>query len=229
MPKFSHLIKNTTKLKNSHAAKSAKVEIRRRVLEALGKGAAVFDAFAGAGEMHKAIWHRAAHYEGCDLDWYRDGRLCFVADNRRVLRSIDLAPFRIFDLDAHGSPWEQAIILAARRPVQPGETIGIVLTEGSGLKMKQGGLPRGLALMAGTQLKIAGTGRLAGEIIDRAIHNLAERMGCEITHRWEAKGKTGAAVRYIGLVLVGRKQKRGRRRKPATPERPEETVTAAVS
>ncbi|HVH77139.1 MAG TPA: hypothetical protein VM755_19655 [Stellaceae bacterium] len=47
------------------------------------------------------------------------------------MRAIDLAPFNLFDFDAWGSPWEHVAILCARRPVQPGERIGLVLTDGS--------------------------------------------------------------------------------------------------
>lgn len=96
----------------------AKIKIRENVLLAIGTDrASVFDAFAAAGELHKAVWHRAHSYVGCDLQFFRDDRMAFVADNRRVLRSIDLAQFNLFDLDAFGSPWEQAYIIAKRRPL----------------------------------------------------------------------------------------------------------------
>jgi hypothetical protein len=44
----------------------------------------------------------------------------FCADNTRVLRAIDLSRFSIFDFDAYGSPWVQAVILADRRRVARG-------------------------------------------------------------------------------------------------------------
>jgi hypothetical protein len=34
------------------------------------------------------------------------------ADNRRVMRTVDLALFSIFDLGSFGLPWVQAIIIA---------------------------------------------------------------------------------------------------------------------
>ena len=95
--------------------------------------------------MWREVWHAAAGYVGCDLKWYRDERLAYVADNRRVLRAIDLAPFNVFDFDAWGAPWEQVLILIARRPLLPGERIGLVLTEGSAFNLKLNGISGGLA------------------------------------------------------------------------------------
>ena len=64
--------------------------------------------------MYSAVWKDTALYTGCDQKLQHDGRLMFCADNRRVLRAIDLAPFSIFDLNSYGSPWVQAIIIADR-------------------------------------------------------------------------------------------------------------------
>ena len=84
---------DSPKTDNNPQAYRAKVDVRRRVLELVGaKRAAVFDAFAGSGQMYSAVWKSAAAYTGCDLKWIRDGRLMFAADNRRVLRAIELRP-----------------------------------------------------------------------------------------------------------------------------------------
>jgi hypothetical protein len=111
---------------DNHAHSAAdKAEIRRLVLEAVGPGSRVFDAFAGTGQMFAKAWKGAGGYVGCDMRFVRDDRTAFVADNRRVLRAIDLAPFNVFDLDAYGSPWEQVLIIAARRPVAPAHQVRI--------------------------------------------------------------------------------------------------------
>jgi hypothetical protein len=200
--RFSASLKDKIKTDNNPAALSAKVEIRQRVLDAVGaEQAAVFDAFAGEGQLHKRVWRHAKSYVGCDMIWYRDDRLVFVADSRRVMRAIDLAPFNVFDLDAWGSPWQHALILAARRQLVAGETIGVILTEGSSIKAKLGGLPYALAQIAGLRASLRGSGRLFDDIIDRGIAGLARRMNCRVVHRWQAHGKTGAGMRYIGLVL----------------------------
>ena len=201
--KFTRTLKNSSKKHHSAAAWGAKVEIRERVLQFVGAGKArVFDAFAGVGELHEAVWRLAAHYEGCDSKLYLDKRTMFCADNRRVLRCIDLALFNIFDLDAFGSPWEQAGIIAARRPVAKGERLGLVLTLGEGLKLKLGGMPPALGRLAGFTRGVPGALR-DGEIADRAIRGIARRMGCEIAHRWQAERKRGSNTRYVGLALRG--------------------------
>ncbi|WP_028167570.1 hypothetical protein [Bradyrhizobium elkanii] len=156
MPRWSAGLQNVAKVTNHRHGKPAKVLIRRNVLEAVGRDVEVFDAFAGSGEMYREVWRQAAGYVGCDQKWFRDERCAYVADNRRVLRAIDLAPFSIFDFDAFGSPWEQMLIVAARRKVAAGERLGVVLTEGSMINLKQGGLPKALGAAAGL------TGRLSG-------------------------------------------------------------------
>ncbi len=119
--KFSSGVRKVGKVDNHATAGRAKAQLRHNVLDEIGAGhAKVFDAFAGDGAMWRAVWRQAGAYVGCDATWYRDERQVFVADNRRVLRAIDLAPFNVFDLDAYGSPWEQAMIIAARRPVRAG-------------------------------------------------------------------------------------------------------------
>ena len=76
------------KTDNAPAARAAKLEIRRNVMAAIGAPVHVFDAFAGTGELHRAVWKDAASYVGCDKRYLPDGRKMFVADNRRVLRAI---------------------------------------------------------------------------------------------------------------------------------------------
>lgn len=190
-------------IQHSPAAIKAKLEIRARALEVIGKPSVVFDAFAGDGAMFSGVWNRADRYVGCDLKWIRDGRLMFVADNRRVLRSIDLMPFNVFDLDAFGFPWEQALIVADRRPVKAGEHIAIILTEGGQLSYNGNSVPRAVSILGGIKFGAAGLGRKHTEINDRLVAGLARRMRCTLVSRWEAKGKTGMFMRYIALVLKG--------------------------
>lgn len=191
------------KTNNHSAATGAKIELRRKIMTCFGENARVFDAFAGSGMMYRHVWKSAAHYVGCDLRWYMDDRTAYAADNRRVLRCLDLAQFNVFDFDAYGSPWEQCCILARRRRVERGELIGVLLTDGSGLNMKMGGMPLALKEICGFEGKISGASGQQGEIINMAISGLAEKMRCEVLERWQAKGKTGAGVIYTALVLQG--------------------------
>jgi len=204
MGKFASSLNKTGVKTNNHAASvRVKAAIRQHVLDEVGASAAVLDAFAGDGAMWRAVWHKAAAYVGCDRRWYRDDRTAFVADNRRVLRAIALDRFAIFDLDAWGSPWEQALIIAARRPVAKGERLGLVLTDGSALGVKLGNYPAALRLLARVRPGAAGGSRSGDELMNRAIAALARRMRCRVLRRWQAKGKTGAQVAYVGLVLEG--------------------------
>ena len=196
-----------TPAKRDNSARKTKAAIRMRVLDAIGADRArVFDAFAGAGTAYYSVWKRAARYIGCDLKWYRDERQVYVADNRRVLRLLDLVDFNVFDFDAYGSPWEQAYIMSARRKLSPGERFGIVFTDGSGLKLKFGAAPTALGLLANVPLKAAGLSRQQDKIIDSAVESVAARMGGAIVERFQATGKTGARMRYIGVVLEGHKK-----------------------
>ena len=196
---------STAQKKPTHPhARAAKIQLRKLVLDEIGADEAhVFDAFAGRGEMYRAVWNVAASYVACDQDWYSDERLAFVADNRRVLRSIDLAPFTVFDLDAFGSPWEQALIIAARRHVRPQERLGLVITEGSGLNLRFGGMPGALRQVAGLAgIPAAGKAGRA-ELLDQCISGLCRRMRCKLVRRWDARGFGGSSLVYLGLVVEG--------------------------
>jgi len=195
---------NALKTDNNPQAFKAKVAIRRNVLDVIGPGASVFDAFAGSGQMYSAIWKDAAGYTGCDMKRQSDGRLMFCADNRRVLRAIELSQFGIFDLDSYGSPWVQAIIIADRRRVAPGERLGLILTEGAGFAYKSNIVPEAIAILTGLRTGIVGLSKKQDAVIDKAIAGLARRMSCTVEKRWQAEGRTGAAMRYIGLVLKGK-------------------------
>jgi hypothetical protein len=182
-------------------ARPAKIEIRRNVLDAVGRPARVFDAYAGAGELHAAVWHQADSYTGCDEKWFNDARRMFVADNRRVLRAIDLAAFNIFDLDAYGSPWEQAIIIAARRKIAPGERLGLVITEGLGLSYKLNAPPAAVRLLTGLNAHQVGLNHRLDTVTARCIAGLAQRFGARVIKQWRAAGTTTTDMRYIGLIL----------------------------
>lgn len=179
-----------------------KIEIRQRVLAAVG--GRVFDAYAGSGEMYKAVWSHAEGYIGCDVQWVNDDRLMYACDCRRLMRAIPLSPFSIFDFDSYGSPWDCAMILTARRRVRQGEHLGIVLTEGSGFTLKFGGLPHGLALLAGFgTLRVPGAIRSRKEIALRAIQGMADRLHCRIEQCWRAERSKQSAMQYLGVVLIG--------------------------
>lgn len=190
------------KVDNHDASLADKVDIRNRVLKAVG--GRVFDAYAGAGVMWGAVWSKApGGCEGCDLRYFPDERLAFVCDSVRLMRNLDLQPFSIFDFDSWGSPWDNVVVLSARRRVVKGERLGVVITEGSGLKLKFGALPNSLAALAGVTAKLSGAGRGAKELASRAIASMARRMNCRIESTWRAERSGGSAMLYFGVVLIG--------------------------
>jgi len=154
--------------------------------------------------MFSEVWHRASRYVGCDEKWHHDDRCCYVADNRRVMRCTDLQPFNCFDLDAYGSPWEQALILAARRPLQPGERIGLVLTEGTSLYTRFSQVPHAMRQAAGLLPAVSlGAGRMHDDLIARALRGIARRMRGRVVKEWKAMGVSGAQMRYLGAIVEG--------------------------
>jgi hypothetical protein len=190
--------------RTSAAARTAKISIRQMVLDEIGhQNAFVFDAFGGHGEMYEAVWSRAASYAGVDLDWWQDARLMWAGDSARVMRSIDLTPYTVFDFDPYGSPYTQLTVLAARRSVVAGERLGLVITDGSGLRLKMGWIPDALALLSGLRRHMPGVARNHEDIIARALRGLCRRMNCRIVKQWQAKGRSASALHYIGLVVEG--------------------------
>jgi hypothetical protein len=203
----TNMLDQTAKTNTHPAARQAKIALRERVLNAIGPDRSiVFDAFAGDGEMYRGIWHRAAQYVGCDRKWYRDERTAFVADNRRVMRAMsaaDLKRFTIFDFDPYGAPWWQVAILIQRRRLDPGEVLGLVLTEGSGISLKMGHISGGLQFLTGVREGVAGGSMAHEELVDMALTQTARRMQARIIKRWQGRGKTGASMRYIAVLLEG--------------------------
>lgn len=199
--------KGIFKRDNSTRGKSAKMTIRQNVADAIGAPLHVFDAFAGAGEIHKAIWkERSASYTGCDLRQFHDGRRMFVADNRRVLRAIDLAVFNIFDIDAYASPWEQALIITARRKLGAGERIGIIVTEGNGISYRYGVVPHAVSALIGLRHRSmpgAVMNQRREELQEKIWMAIAGRMHASVERLWKAGGDLRMAVAYMGAVLRG--------------------------
>lgn len=194
---------------NRPNAVAAKVQIRLNVLDAV-KPARVFDAFCGPdGEMFEAVWARADSYVGCDTEFLlTDKRRRFVADNRRVMRSVDLQAFNVFDFDAFGSPWEQMLILAARRAWAPGERGAVVLTDGSGNKTRFGGMPAALGQLIGCRSShLAPTQGSSAGIQSIALHGWCVKAGVRLTKMWRAvshsSGLGSFEMVYTAIVFEG--------------------------
>jgi hypothetical protein len=201
---LSRLLKQSGKQTDNHRqSAAAKIDMRRHLFASI-PNPRVFDAFAGAGKMHREVWHAADHYAGCDMKWYCDTRHVYVAKNQRVLRAVDLAEFNIFDFDAYGSPWEQVTILASRRRLRPGERIGLVLTDGSGLKLKMGQCPKALAALCNlAKDKIPGINRVHAMLIETALDETCRLMGGRIVDQWHHERPGSRQMRYLAVVIEG--------------------------
>lgn len=190
---------------NNERAVEAKIKLRRNVLE-LVQPARVFDAFCGFdGEMYRSVWCEADEYVGVDMRWrIDDPRPRFVADNRRVMRAIDLGAYNVFDIDAYGSPWEQLTILAARRRWSTGERGAVVITDGSSIKLRTGGVLGAMARICG----LAGTRVPASNVSADALQTIAIGAWLKVANvralrRWQAKSGGRSQMLYTAVVFEG--------------------------
>lgn len=203
MPLGSELARRGPSNKENHpSAKLAKIELRRSVLDAIGaEKCRVLDCFAGSGNMWKAVWVDAAGHVGCDQRWLpKSEHRAFVCDNRRLLRCLDLSDWNVFDLDARGSPWEQAVILAARRKLSAGEAVGLVLTDGTMMQAKLGKVERNLARLAGVSPDLAGAHRQWERLTRAALYSLARQMGGEVSRLWVAEDRPRGMLYSAALL-----------------------------
>ena len=201
--------RSTKKTHNRANAIDAKRILRRNVLERVDP-ARVFDVYCGPdGEMWSAVWHEAADYIGCDLEWKpTDPRRRFVGDALRVLRAVDLSGYNVFDIDAFGSPWEAALILLARRKWAKGERGAVVFTDGGNWRIRLGSsAPRAMTELI--DIKYAtGCGTEGVEALHRmAVSAFLDRAGVTVLGRWTASSSTsgvgGFPMFYTSVVFEG--------------------------
>jgi hypothetical protein len=204
------------KCDNAKGARAAKIELRRNVLEFV-QPARVFDAFCGLGEMWRVAWRDAADYLGCDeRPWTpSEEHRRLVCDNSLALRAIDLSRFNVFDLDAYGSPWERALIVAARRSWEPGELGALVVTDGGSFAQSKGDVSVGQGALLGVEAHRAnsGTKGKAPTMADiMPLHRIAfsswlRRCNVRPLRQWQAQGhgsgKGGQRMIYTAVVFEG--------------------------
>jgi hypothetical protein len=182
----------------------SKIALRRWVMEQLSP-AHVLDVFAGIdGEMHTAVWKSAASYVGIDERWRSDDdRQRLVGDSYKILRSIDLERFNLFDIDCYGMPWEAMLIIAARRQWKPGERGAVVCTD-SALRARFGFASH--AQVAATGLPDRRLGKpdphRQRAMNDLAIARWSRSSNVRIDQMRRIDGKkTGAAMQYFAFVF----------------------------
>jgi hypothetical protein len=128
-------------------------------------------------------------------------------DNQLALRALDLTRFNVFDFDAFGSPWNQALLLAHRRKWKRGEQGAIVLTDGSSMKIRYGELPHAMANLIGCDPKCSAKTSIASNMQRLALQGFARRAGVKLTKLWRfegnGSGKGGQTMTYIAALLEG--------------------------
>lgn len=124
------------------------------------------------------------------------------------MRCIDLQRFNVFDFDAYGCPWEQMLLLLHHRQWGEAEVGGVVLTDGSSLKLRWGSMSTAAAtLLGGSRDDLprsdGGTDGLQRILLKRWC-NLAK---VKPRHCWRAEGRGsgagGARMAYTALVFEG--------------------------
>jgi hypothetical protein len=80
-----------------------------------GEPTRVLDAYSGDGDIWRAVsrWRPDLEVIGIEKDPKR-GKAAIHADNRRVLKAMDLSRFDAIDLDAWGQPTDQMAIICDR-------------------------------------------------------------------------------------------------------------------
>ena len=201
--------KATNKVHNSTGSILDKIEIRLNVLGMMPKSN-VLDVYCGPiGEMWSSVWVKADSYIGCDLEWdIKDPRPRFVGDSLRILRSLDLSKYNIFDVDAFGSPWEVMQIILSKRTWQAGELGAVALTDGTSMNTRWGAIPLAMAELVGV-----GAGRLAPTGLSAdALQAMALRSWCKLANvkplqMWQAHGTSSGGgtltMAYTGIVFEG--------------------------
>ena len=114
-----------------NASPATKIELRRRLIEALGGPAScrVLETHSGPGIMRRGAYSGAREWIGIDTDIEAPGAVHY--DSTLVLRAIDLSAFNLFDVDAFGSPWHHVWLVSQRRRLVAGERLGLAMTNGA--------------------------------------------------------------------------------------------------
>jgi hypothetical protein len=194
-----------------NSAPEAKARLRHKVVDLLGGPAAcsVLETHSGPGEMRRRAYGGARDWLGIDRDPKAPDAI--HADNALVLRAIDLGRFNLFDVDAFGSPWECVWLIARRRPVRPGETIAVVITDG--LHGGPGKVRPSLNAWSREMCAVIGA---RGEECAKYFcgREMAERIGPRFVSAWfapasldkwlAALGHGAQQMIYAAAILVGR-------------------------
>ena len=195
------------KLGRHNSALTAKVEIRRWLVEQLGGSPRVLDCFCAGGMLWERAYSKTERYLGLDLRQFDDARRTIVCDSRRFLRHADarLEYFDLFDLDAFGSPLEHLAIICSRIRPKRGSRVGFVLTDGTEFNSKMNGTNIGLLDYVGvarhkkSRVQMHYRNQIFGMAVAKALKTAGLR---EVEARVAEKDQVSAeaGMRYIAIL-----------------------------
>lgn len=190
-------------VKTDNRALDIKVKIRNDALSFLSDDASVLDVFAGQGEMYMHVWSKCKNYLGIDKKKFFDTRNLICGDNIKLIRTLDLNSFNVFDIDSYGSPYE--ILRYVVETINDGDQkkICFCITDGSSMDLKMGRVSQGLRFFTDIDFHILKNAHL---IHDRFIDDVINKV-CEITSsRVDFVNKYhinyGACMRYYSFVIT---------------------------
>lgn len=187
--------------KTNNAKTSAKKELRQGVLSQM-KSAHVLEVFCGAGEMYNAVWSMAKSYVGIDKVKFFDCRNTICGDAMKVVSTMDLSGFNVFDIDAYGSPYD-ILCLILNRIQGEKQQYGFCITDGVSMDLRLGRICKGIRELTGIEHHIVKNAAIMhDEIINDIIKTVCDRLNCHVTHFRIANGKTGAAMKYYAFVVT---------------------------
>ena len=186
--------------KTDNAKINAKIDLRNNILN-LFEEKKVLEVFCGSGEMYRDVWHVADSYTGVDIKKQFDERNTICGDALKVVSTIDIDNYNIFDIDAYGSPYEVLNVILNR--YQGGsKRLAFILTDGINMDLKMGRICKGVRSIIDIDSHILKkANNIHGMIIEDVVSCVAGRMGAKVIHKQFAKGVTGAAMRYYAFVL----------------------------
>lgn len=187
-------------VKTDNAKINAKQDLRNNVLSYFDEKH-VLEVFCGSGEMYRDVWHVADTYTGIDIKKQFDERNTICGDALKVVSTIDLDCFNIFDIDAYGSPYDVLNIILNRYQGDA-KRLAFILTDGINMDLKMGRICKGLRSLLDVDSKIfKKANNLHGKIIEDIVDIVAEKLKAKVIHKQFAKGITGAAMRYYAFVI----------------------------
>jgi hypothetical protein len=187
-------------VKTNNAKVTAKEEIRNKAFNSLNEGHKCLEVFSGAGEMYEKVWHKCIKYKGIDIKKYFDKRDTICGDAEKIISTLDVSEYNIFDIDSYGSPY--TILDIITKNTITSNKIAFIITDGCAMDLRMGRVCKGLRELTGiTRHKIKKAHKIHDDLIAIVISEVAKRLSGNVEIIRIAKGVTGSAMRYYMFVV----------------------------